>query len=364
MSSLVSETSNSEVGSQMESPGRGGQSIDAPSSSCFKVRARNLFLTYSKCNLTAVFLLEYISSLLKKYCPTYIYVAQEAHKDGSHHLHCIVQCSKYVRTTSAKFFDVGEFHPNVQNPRMPKKALAYCKKSPISEAEYGVFQEIKRPRKKNADAPSTKDAKMTEIIKSSTNKEDYLSMVRKTFPFDWATRLQQFQYSAESLFPSTPPPYVDPFGMPSQDEHSVIGAWLRDELYTDRSPAERRRSLYICGPTRTGKTSWARSLGSHNYWQHSVDFLHVIQNAKYNVIDDIPFKFVPCWKGLVGSQKDITVNPKYGKKRLLSNGIPCIILVNEDEDWLQQMQPSQAEWFNANAVVHYMYEGESFFEAL
>nr|AFN80626.1 RepA [Paspalum striate mosaic virus] len=232
MSSLVSETSNSEVGSQMESPRRGGQSIDAPSSSCFKVRARNLFLTYSKCNLTAVFLLEYISSLLKKYCPTYIYVAQEAHKDGSHHLHCIIQCSKYVRTTSAKFFDVEEFHPNVQNPRMPKKALAYCKKSPISEAEYGVFQEIKRPRKKKADAPSTKDAKMTEIIKSSTNKEDYLSMVRKTFPFYWATRLQQFQYSAESLFPSTPPPYVDPFGMPSQDEHSVIGAWLRDELYT------------------------------------------------------------------------------------------------------------------------------------
>nr|AFN80582.1 RepA [Paspalum striate mosaic virus]AFN80586.1 RepA [Paspalum striate mosaic virus] len=232
MSSLVSETSNSEVGSQMENPGRGGQSIDAPSSSCFKVRARNLFLTYSKCNLTAVFLLEYISSLLKKYCLTYIYVAQEAHKDGSHHLHCIIQCAKYVRTTSAKFFDVGEFHPNVQNPRMPKKALAYCKKSPISEAEYGVFQEIKRPRKKKADAPSTKDAKMADIIKSSTNKEDYLSMVRKTFPFDWATRLQQFHYSAESLFPSTPPPYVDPFGMPSQDEHPVIGAWLRDELYT------------------------------------------------------------------------------------------------------------------------------------
>ncbi|AEL29995.1 RepA [Paspalum striate mosaic virus] len=232
MSSLVSETSNSEVGSQMESPGRGGQSIDAPSSSCFKVRARNLFLTYSKCNLTAVFLLEYISSLLKKYCPTYIYVAQEAHKDGSHHLHCIIQCSKYVRTTSAKFFDIKEFHPNVQNPRMPKKALSYCKKSPISEAEYGVFQEIKRPRKKKADAPSTKDAKMAEIIKSSTNKEDYLSMVRKSFPFDWATRLQQFQFSAESLFPSTPPPYVDPFGMPSQDTHPVIGAWLRDELYT------------------------------------------------------------------------------------------------------------------------------------
>nr|AFN80638.1 RepA [Paspalum striate mosaic virus] len=232
MSSLVSETSNSEVGSQMESPGRGGQSIDAPSSSCFKVRARNLFLTYSKCNLTAVFVLEYISSLLKKYCPTYIYVAQEAHKDGSHHLHCIIQCTKYVRTTSAKFFDVGEFHPNVQNPRMPKKALAYCKKSPISEAEYGVFQEIKRPRKKKADAPSTKDAKMAEIIKSSTNKEDYLSMVRKAFPFEWATRLQQFQYSAESLFPSAPPPYVDPFGMPSQDAHPVIGAWLREELYT------------------------------------------------------------------------------------------------------------------------------------
>nr|AFN80566.1 Rep [Digitaria ciliaris striate mosaic virus] len=330
----------------------------------FEVRAKNIFLTYSKCLLDPQEALRDITHKLRKFEPTYVYVARELHQDGTFHLHCFVQCKKHVRTTRARFFDLEEYHPNVQNARMPHKVLAYCKKSPVSYAEEGAYTE-RDVRKRKIDASTTKDAKMADIIRSSKSKEEYLSMVRKTFPFDWATRLQNFEYSAERLFPSTPPPYVSPFNMPSQEEHPVLGAWLRAELYTQgRNPAERRKSLYICGPSRTGKTSWARSLGKHNYWQHSVDFLNIIPDAEYNVIDDIPFKFVPCWKGLVGAQRDITVNPKYGKKRLLSNGVPCIILANEDEDWLQQMQPGQADWFNANCEVHYMYQGETFFKSL
>ncbi|ADT91305.1 Rep [Bromus catharticus striate mosaic virus] len=362
MASFVSETSDAR--GQTGAPRSPSGEVGAPGAvaACFEVRSRNIFLTYSKCHLDPVFMQEHLSSLLRRFEPTYVYVAREEHQDGSYHLHCLVQCKKYVRTKSAKFFDVEEFHPNVQNARMPHKVLAYIKKNPLCFVETGVFQASTKQKKKKVDAPSTKDAKMAEIIKSSTCKEDYLSMVRNTFPFDWATRLQQFQYSAESLFPSVPTPYMDPFGMPAQDEHPVIGAWLQAELFS-RRPDERRRSLYICGPTRTGKTSWARSLGAHNYWQHSVDFLNLVANATYNVIDDIPFKFVPCWKGLVGCQFDITVNPKYGKRRMLKNGVPSIILVNEDEDWLKQMQPSQVGWFETNCIIHYMYAGESFFEA-
>nr|AFN80662.1 Rep [Paspalum dilatatum striate mosaic virus] len=363
MASRVSETEGAR--GQVGAPPPRREEVGAPGAveACLEVRSRNVFLTYSKCHLEPSFMLERLSRLLKKWDPTYSYVAREEHKDGSYHLHCLVQCRKYIRTKSAKFFDVEEFHPNVQNARVPHKVLAYIKKAPICFVEHGAFKDEAKKKKKKADAPSTKDAKMASIISQSKTREDYLGMVKKEFPFDWATRLQQFEYSAQALFPCLPPPYVDPFGMPSQAEHQVLGAWLREELYSqDRSPAERRRSLYICGPTPRRKTTWARSLGCHNYWQHAVDFLHVIPTARYNVIDDIPFKFVPCWKGLVGAQRDITVNPKYGKKRLLPNGIPCIILVNEDEDWPQYMQPSQAAWFEDNCVVFYMNQGFRFFE--
>nr|AFN80661.1 RepA [Paspalum dilatatum striate mosaic virus] len=232
MASRVSETEGAR--GQVGAPPPRREEVGAPGAveACLEVRSRNVFLTYSKCHLEPSFMLERLSRLLKKWDPTYSYVAREEHKDGSYHLHCLVQCRKYIRTKSAKFFDVEEFHPNVQNARVPHKVLAYIKKAPICFVEHGAFKDEAKKKKKKADAPSTKDAKMASIISQSKTREDYLGMVKKEFPFDWATRLQQFEYSAQALFPCLPPPYVDPFGMPSQAEHQVLGAWLREELYS------------------------------------------------------------------------------------------------------------------------------------
>ncbi|AAC98083.1 RepB, partial [Sugarcane streak Egypt virus - [Ben]] len=128
-------------------------------------------------------------------------------------------------------------------------------------------------------------------------------------------------------------------------------------------PGHRKQSLYILGPTRTGKSTWARSLGRHNYWQNNVDWSSYDEEAVYNIIDDIPFKFCPCWKQLVGCQKEYVVNPKYGKKKkVASRSIPSIILANEDEDWLTVMTPGQREYFEANAVIYIMTAGEKFYK--
>jgi len=81
----------------------------------------------------------------------------------------------------------------------------------------------------------------------------------------------------------------------------------------------------------------------------------------YNILDDIPFKYVPAWKCLVGSQRDFTVNPKYGKKKIIKGGIPSIIIVNPDDDWYKQMSTSQQEYFESNCVIHFMGEGETMF---
>nr|pir C2 protein - Panicum streak virus [Panicum streak virus] len=133
--------------------------------------------------------------------------------------------------------------------------------------------------------------------------------------------------------------------------------------YNQNAPGERKRSLYICGPTRTGKTSWARSLGRHNYWQNNIDWSSYDEEAQYNVVDDIPFKFCPCRKRLVGCQKDYIVNPKYGKRRkVASKSIPTIILANEDEDWLKDMTPAHVEYFEANWDQYILLPGEKFYK--
>lgn len=74
---------------------------------------------------------------------------------------------------------------------------------------------------------------MTDIISSSTSKQDYLSMVQKAFPFDWATKLQHFEYSAERLFPTTEPTYNPPHPVTTPDLHcyETIETWMTDNIY-------------------------------------------------------------------------------------------------------------------------------------
>lgn len=91
-----------------------------------------------------------------------------------------------------------------------------------------------------------------------------------------------------------------------------------------------------------------------------VDYTTYNPEALYNILDDIPFKFTPNWKSFIGAQKDYTVNPKYGKRRMINGGIPCIVLVNPDEDWLKDMSAEQTDYMYSNAIIHYMEDGETF----
>ncbi|AFN40146.1 putative C1:C2-like protein, partial [Citrus chlorotic dwarf associated virus] len=122
------------------------------------------------------------------------------------------------------------------------------------------------------------------------------------------------------------------------------------------SKPDRPKSLYICGPSRSGKTAWARSLGLHNYFTGAIKFHDYNDHALYNVIDDIQYTKISheVMKSLVGSQKNITVNIKYRPDRTIKGGIPSIICVNPDMDWLTYMSPTIKDWWNQNVLMHYM----------
>nr|QIK02123.1 putative C1:C2-like protein [Mulberry mosaic dwarf associated virus] len=137
-------------------------------------------------------------------------------------------------------------------------------------------------------------------------------------------------------------------------------------IYVQQEPEskpDRPISLYICGPTRSGKTQWARSLGRHNYFTGSLSFLDYDDFALYNVIDDIEYeKISTSWfKSLLGAQKDIILKGKYMKDFRISGGIPCIVLVNEDMDWVVRMASTLKPWFDDNVLVYYMSASDKFY---
>ncbi|ACY08853.1 RepA [Saccharum streak virus] len=344
-------------------------STESNSSRSFRHRNANTFLTYSKCSLDPEILGLSLWSKLAPWTPAYILVAREAHQDGTWHCHALAQSVRPVTTSDPRFFDVNEYHPNIQSAKSVDRVREYILKDPLCQWEKGTFVPRKKPFVpqigESSNTRASKDDIVRDIIQHSTNKHEYLSMLQKELPYEWATKLQYFEYSANKLFPEIAEPYTNPHPPTQPDLHCYerIEEWLNFNVYqVQPQEAGRARSLYIVGPTRTGKSTWARSLGRHNYWQNNVDWSSYDEEAVLNVIDDIPFKYCPCWKQLVGCQKNYVVNPKYGKKKKVAKrSIPAVILANEDEDWLRDMTPAQRDYMEANCEVYIMSSGEKWF---
>lgn len=113
---------------------------------------------------------------------------------------------------------------------------------------------------------------------------------------------------------------------------------------------DRPRSLVLIGESRTGKTSWARSLGTHIYWAGLTDAKQFNADADYVIFDDFDWKYMPNKKQWLGCQKEFTISDKYVKKLTVTWGKPCIYLCNLDQDFRMHCTPSENDFYRANCL--------------
>nr|QVS02712.1 replication-associated protein [Trifolium virus 1] len=315
----------------------------------FRVQGKSIFLTYPKCPLTPIFLIDYFYQLLKHLDPTYARVCTENHETGEPHLHCLIQFDKKFNITNQRFFDIKDpnggsiYHPNCQVPRRDADVADYISKGGVFE-ERGLLRASRRSPKK------TRDTIWGAILSESTSKSEFLARVEHEQPFIFATQLRNLEYVAARKWPDPPTVYTPRWThFPNVPE--AIRTWADTNIFTEQRP-ERPITLIIEGPSKTGKTAWARSLGRHNYFCGGVDFSFWDNHAIYNVIDDIPFQFLPCKKELLGSQKDFTVNEKYRKKSRIPGGIPTIVLCNPDQSYRLALLGSDMHAWSEMNVIH------------
>nr|AVH79973.1 replication-associated protein [Alfalfa leaf curl virus] len=320
----------------------------------FRVTGKSIFLTYPQCPLIPIFVIDYLYQLLKNFNPTYARVCTENHASGEPHLHCLVQTDKKFDIKNPRFFDIkdprgrdevnfGSFHPNCQVPRRDADVADYIAKGGQFE-ERGVLKAGRRSPKKS------RDTIWAAILNESTSKSEFLARVQRDQPFIWATQLRNLEYAANSKW-ADPVPVYEPRFRDFPNVPEPIREWAEQNLYCDQRP-DRPLTLIIEGPTKTGKTAWARSLGLHNYFCGGIDFSAWNNHALYNVIDDIPFQFLPCKKELLGCQKDFTVNEKYRKKTRIPGGIPTIILCNPDQSYKIALEASDMYQWSTENVIH------------
>lgn len=82
-------------------------------------------------------------------------------------------------------------------------------------------------------------------------------------------------------------------------------------------------------------------------------------SARYVVFDDCSFEFFgPYWKQFFGAQRRFTLNPKYGKRRGVEWGRPCIWVCNSDGDPRRhaKLGVSELRWLSMNCVFVELYE--------
>lgn len=116
----------------------------------------------------------------------------------------------------------------------------------------------------------------------------------------------------------------------------------------------RVKSLVLWGRSRTGKTTWARSLGSHVYCIGLVSGTECAKgiNAEYAVFDDIRggLGFFHGYKEWLGAQPHVPIKELYREPRYMRWNKPSIWICNKDPR-LEAYPPNATpdwEWMEDN----------------
>lgn len=291
----------------------------------FQINSQSLFLTYSQCPLPyedfVITILEHpILSTNDGYA-----ISQELHADGNTHYHALFHFAKPIRTKNCRLFDLGQYHPNVQPVRSIKHVYDYVTKHGNVFEDLGTLAgRLKR------NGTSWKDALAAETY------EEACYIVETNYPRDWVLSGDRIRANLRHKFPD----HVSAVPAPTYDNASFTNVtaplldWVRDEL---GGAHERKKSLILYGPSRTGKTSWARSLGSHLYMMGRLDptLLLSKMDESFVIFDDFNCDDIPknqlssSWKSFLGCQSVVTLRELYRNPKMIEWKIPTIWICNQ-----------------------------------
>nr|QTE03573.1 MAG: replication-associated protein [Tarsiger cyanurus CRESS-DNA-virus sp.] len=225
-----------------------------------------------------------------------------------------------------------------------EQAIAYCCKEDTRLAEPVKSGEPAVSRKRKGELV---DEVYASAAETATSSSEYLGMIADGDPKGFAKSFCNIKAAANHLFPEEIfPPYIAPkWCNKAWDIPAALSQWVREEL----PKQDRPKCLVLVGPSRLGKTQWARSLGRHMYWRGTTNVTKWDSAAKYLIFDDIEWQFIPQKKSLLTCMGAATVTDKYKGKKDIMVDKPAIVLCNEfDIDSI----PESAYWRKNLCIVN------------
>jgi len=307
-------------------------------------------------------------------------VSREAHADGGTHLHCFVDFARKFRSRRADVFDVSGCHPNVSPTHTtPQAGFDYaCKDGDIVAGGLGRPDASKVPR----------DGDCWHDIVAAESREEFFRLLLELAPKQLCCSFTQLEKYAEWRYRPAKHVYRHPEGFQLvQDMLPELTEWLQQlssgpgrGKWPDaggippeiRFPADagtpppylrakanifidgkRGQSLCLWGPSRNGKTIWARAHGPHAYFGGLFSLDENLDGVQYAVFDDINggIQFFPQYKWWLGHQHQFYATDKYKGKRLIHWGKPAIWVSNNDP---REEHGADRDWLNANVKFVYI----------
>jgi len=181
----------------------------------------------------------------------------------------------------------------------------------------------------------------------TANPEDCLTFIRDNLPKQFFLHFNSIQSACQALFAKTlRGEYETPQGWNFNiNQQFGMLLWLAQRIPPAITQV-RVKSLILWGPSRTGKTAWARSIGRHCYFNAYFSLSEFIlgqDTAEYAIFDDlVDFDKWTTYKQWIGCQHQFILTDKYMPKSSITWGKPCIVLMNKspaslawDYDWIQ-----------------------------
>nr|ACY79462.1 Rep [Sweet potato leaf curl virus] len=331
-----------------------------PRAGRFNIKAKNYFLTYPQCSLTKEEALEQLLNLNTPTNKKFIKICRELHENGEPHLHVLLQFEGNYQCTNQRFSDLvspsrsSHFHPNIQRAKSSSDVKSYVDKDGDT-IEWGEFQVDGRSAR---GGQQTANDAAAEALNAGS-KEAALQIIREKLPEKYLFQYHNLVSNLDRIFSPPPSVYSSPFSSSSFNAvPDIISDWAAENVMDSAARPDRPISIVIEGPSRIGKTVWARSLGPHNYLCGHLDLSPKVysNSAWYNVIDDVNPQYLKHFKEFMGAQKDWQSNCKYGKPVQIKGGIPTIFLCNPGEGssfklWLDKPeQGALKNWATTNAI--------------
>ncbi|QCO93525.1 replication-associated protein [Gopherus associated circular DNA virus 3] len=340
----------------------------------FRVNSKTFFLTFARCSIDLEELQNHVIARIPESKFEYIVTAHELHDDGGDHRHVFFTVKRKWDIRNERHFDFTTeegtvYHPSIESPRNPIGARQYTQKDGNYIEQGEAPSRVLPQSEQEPPGPNKRDAAFAALDASTDCVEDFMQELRARHPYEFFTRGNQASYASVILTISKLIEkqiranvesvkrkrwvYEGEFPPNSFTVPAEVQNWLDSEFEKENRSA-RPKALMLVGPSKTGKTHWARSLGRHIFFREQYDLEQFDKEADYVVFDDLEIDRVHAIKCWLGSMGEFSDTDKYKPKIRLHWGPYkcCIILCNPGVDWrYSDRWKKEREWFESNVIT-------------